>query len=740
MARKLLYILAMWMLAALAVCGQGMPGTKPLTWDGDLAARMLDGIDRVLERETAATGERGGARTLTSANVEAKRDRFRKMVGVVDARVPVVVNLQATVERPALIAEAASYRVYAVRWAVLDGVDAEGLLFEPRGVPAAQIVALPDADQTPETAPFAARLAESGCRVLAPVLIDRKDTWSGNAKIKFTNQPHREWIYRMAYEMGRHPVGYEVEKVMAAVDWFARDKPALSVGVAGYGEGGLVAFYSAALDKRIRATLVSGYFAPREALWEEPIYRNVWGLLREFGDAEIAGLVAPRALVVEASRHPEVPGPPPVRSGRRGAAPGRIVTPDTAAVRGEFARARNIRATLGGSLALIESREPGSEEALRAFLAQLGVGSPKPARRTPALQYEMTGAEARMRRQVEQLVEYTQKLVRQSEETRRAFWAKADTTSVERWRKTTPDYRRYLWEEVIGKLPDPSEAMTAMSRRIYDTPSYTGYEIVLPVWPDVFANGILLVPKDVKPGEKRPVVVCQHGLGGRPEDVIAPTNETNERIYAKFGDALARRGFIVYAPQNPYIFDRFRQTQRRAHPLKLSLYSFILGQHQRTLDWLATLPFADPERMAFYGLSYGGKTAVRVPPLLDRYCLSICSGDFNEWIVKITGVEHPFSYMYYHEYEIMEFDLGNTYNYFEMASLMAPRPFMVERGHSDPVGIDEYVAWEYAKVRRFYAQLGIAGRTEIEYFNGPHMIHGVGTYKFLHKWLRWPER
>jgi hypothetical protein len=96
--------------------------------------------------------------------------------------------------------------------------------------------------------------------------------------------------------------------------------------------------------------------------------------------------------------------------------------------------------------------------------------------------------------------------------------------------------------------------------------------------------------------------------------------------------------------------------------------------------------------------------------------------------------------MYYHEYEIMEFDLGNTFNYFETASLMAPRPFMVERGHWDGVGIDEYVAWEYAKVRRFYARSGIPDRTEIEFFNGPHQIHGVGTYKFLHKWLNWPER
>ena len=35
--------------------------------------------------------------------------------------------------------------------------------------------------------------------------------------------------------------------------------------------------------------------------------------------------------------------------------------------------------------------------------------------------------------------------------------------------------------------------------------------MMLDVYPDVFAWGVLLVPKDIKPGEKRPVVVCQHG-------------------------------------------------------------------------------------------------------------------------------------------------------------------------------------------------------------------------------------
>jgi hypothetical protein len=64
---------------------------------------------------------------------------------------------------------------------------------------------------------------------------------------------------------------------------------------------------------------------------------------------------------------------------------------------------------------------------------------------------------------------------------------------------------------------------------------------------------------------------------------------------------------------------------------------------------------------------------------------------------------------------------------------------MVERGQQDTVSIDEWVAYEYAKVRRFYTNLGIPERTEIEFFNGPHSIHGVGTYHFLHRFLNWPE-
>jgi len=179
--------------------------------------------------------------------------------------------------------------------------------------------------------------------------------------------------------------------------------------------------------------------------------------------------------------------------------------------------------------------------------------------------------------------------------------------------------------------------------------------------------------------------------------------------------------------------------QRKANPLKLSLFSFITRQHEQIINWLKTQPNVHPDRIAFYGLSYGGKTAMRVPALLDGYCLSICSADYNEWIWKNVSVKHPLSYMFTGEYEMYEFDLGNTFNHAEMSWLIFPRPFMVERGHQDGVAYDEWVAYEYARTRRVYVMMGQEANTGIEYFNGPHSIHGVGTFAFLENHLGRPR-
>jgi dienelactone hydrolase len=775
--------LVLWLLivplAAAAQTTEALPGTEPLTWDGDLSARMVAGVDKFLMGELdRSVVERQklwkrdfSSRAAYEQSVHENRQRFQKYIGAVDPRLPVkaLEYVTRTAALP-LVAETDRFRVYAVRWPVFPEVHGEGLLLQPKGALRARVVALPDADQTPEMlaglAPglpresqFARRLAEHGCQVIVPVLIDRQDTWSGNAQLKrFTNQPHREWIYRQAYEMGRHIIGYEVQKVLAAVDWFTEEESRSStrilqppmIGVVGFGEGGLIAFYSAALDTRIKAVLVSGYFGSRQRLWEEPIYRNVFGLLHEFGDAEIASLIAPRSVTVEFSEAPRIDGPPRARDGRGGAAPGRLSTPARVDVAAEIERTRGLfPKSFPLPLEFIHGPEgntvgPVSGMALTVFLEALGIPRPTATAGATTLVDKRTGFDPaeRQGRQVQELVDHTQRLLQLSERVRdEFFWRKMNPSSTDQWTAAATGFKEVFWEDVIGRFPKATMPVNARSRKVLDNPKWTAYDVVLDVWPDVFAWGLLLVPKGLEPGERRPVVVCQHGLEGLPIDTISEDSSSRAFGYYKsFAARLAERGFVTFAPHNPYRGqDKFRVLQRKANPLKKSLFSVILGQHDRILDWLSELPFVDPQRMAFYGLSYGGKTAMRVPSLLDRYRLSICSADFNEWIKKNVTVDSPYSYIFTIEYEMPEFNLGHTFNYAEMAALIAPRPFMVERGHDDGVAPDEWVAYEYAKVRRLYDKLGIGDRTAIEFFNGPHTINGAGTFEFLHRHLNWPR-
>ena len=147
----------------------------------------------------------------------------------------------------------------------------------------------------------------------------------------------------------------------------------------------------------------------------------------------------------------------------------------------------------------------------------------------------------------------------------------------------------------------------------------------------------------------------------------------------------------------------------------------------------------DAKRIGFYGLSYGGESATRIPPLLERYCLSICSGDFNDWTRKVAATDDRHSFMFTDEWEMPYFNMGSTFSYAELTYLMFPRPFMAERGHHDGVAPDPWVAYEFAKTRWLYAMFGKADRVGSEFFNGGHTIHGQGTFEFLHKHLNWPE-
>ena len=744
----------------------GPTGTMPLTTEGDIASQMVDGLDRFLLKQIAdESAARSMAFTVSTQSTEALeaslqpyRAKLAACLGIREARL--------AFDRPEIITwaglssiagESLGFTVQAIRWPVLSdpspqgqglvSLSGEGLLLTPKGKIQASVIVLPDADQSPEQLAglqpgipadqqIAALLATSGCRVVVPVLISRqREKRLGRADLT-----HREYLHRAAFELGRTLAGYEVQSALSLVDWFKKEAPEQAIGIYGHGEGGMEALFAAALDPRIDAAAVSGFFGPREGSWNEPIDRNFSGLLKTFGAVELACLCAPRGLYVITASGPEM------QLAGNGGAPAELKSPDPKAAAEELGRARAKLGKFGDRLTLgtpAEAKNPDAQRVvgpgeIATWLKQLtGADLPISAPAVTASETVVKAIqEGREKRLIQQIDRHNQLLLRESPFVRKEFLSKLDLTSVEAYSKTVEGYREIFRKEVIGEFELPVLPFNARSRKSWETDKWTGHEVMLDVFPGVFAYGVLLLPKDLKPGEKRPVVVCQHGLEGRPVDIF----QGDHPAYHDFAAKLCERGFITFSPQNPYIFtDRFRTLQRKAQPLGKTLFSMIVPQHQQIVDWLQTQPFVDPDRIAFYGLSYGGKSAMRIPALVTDYCLSICSADFNEWVLKNATTRHNFSYMWTGEYEIFEWDLGSTFNYAEMAALICPRPFMVERGHFDGVGEDDWVGYEYAKVRHLYAaQLKIGDRTEIEWFVGPHTINGQGTYSFLHRHLNWP--
>ncbi len=166
------------------------------------------------------------------------------------------------------------------------------------------VIVIADADQSaadisgltprlPVEKRIARKLAEKGYVVYAPFFTQRRafsEPWSND----------RSWLFRLAYQTGHHLIGSEVQQVLAAREYLA-SLPGIDtakIAVAGSGQGGMLALYSAAIEPRFAAASIGSYFNERSHLPDEPEDRIIWNILR-YGDAGLASLAAPCRLLLE---------------------------------------------------------------------------------------------------------------------------------------------------------------------------------------------------------------------------------------------------------------------------------------------------------------------------------------------------------------------------------------------------------------------------------------------------------
>ncbi len=157
---------------------------------------------------------------------------------------------------------------------------------------------------------FGVELAKRGFVVVAPEIFGFGDRRLRDeyARDKYSSCDR---LSKVLLHLGRTMAGHRVHEAMRAVDYLCsrEDVDAERIGCMGISGGGLVASFAAALDERIKSTVVSGYVNTFKAsiLDLDHCIDNYVPALGEFAEMpDIVSLIAPRALLMEAGTEDEI--------------------------------------------------------------------------------------------------------------------------------------------------------------------------------------------------------------------------------------------------------------------------------------------------------------------------------------------------------------------------------------------------------------------------------------------------
>ncbi|ULL18299.1 dienelactone hydrolase [Paenibacillus sp. H1-7] len=158
---------------------------------------------------------------------------------------------------------------------------------------------------------FGIALVRRGFAVVIPELIGFGDRKLENEAVvnRDSNSCFPISVYLMM--LGKTTAGIRIQETMAAIGYAAEreELDASRIGIFGLSGGGLVAAFTAALDERIRAAVVSCY---TNTFLDSILYRRhcidnyIPGILRYAEMPDLVGLIAPRPLFIEAGQHDEL--------------------------------------------------------------------------------------------------------------------------------------------------------------------------------------------------------------------------------------------------------------------------------------------------------------------------------------------------------------------------------------------------------------------------------------------------
>lgn len=302
--------------------------------------------------------------------------------------------------------------------------------------------------------------------------------------------------------------------------------------------------------------------------------------------------------------------------------------------------------------------------------------------------------------------------------------------------------------DLMGETPDPAPLSPEVVETV-DMGSYVREKVIFDADAHSSVPGYILIPKSLTgPG---PAILCLHGHGPGKDPIVGITtpregytqeameecirqhNYDYARQFAEQGYVTFTFDFRCFGERAHTSFDLHGRDRCNVHFIRGSLLGInLLALHiadcARAVDYLLTRPEVDHGRIGCLGLSFGGTMTLWASALDKRIkaaCISCYLCEFETFAVRqgnFCGSQFIPALRRY-------FDLS------DLASLIAPRPLLIESGIRDDGFPIESAKRAYAELARAYEAYGKPERLAHDVFDGGHRFSGARASNWFCMWL-----
>jgi dienelactone hydrolase len=318
-------------------------------------------------------------------------------------------------------------------------------------------------------------------------------------------------------------------------------------------------------------------------------------------------------------------------------------------------------------------------------------------------------------------------------------WSQADKTgeSVQAWRVRA----RAKAQTLILPYQDNTDFDPYILDE-QDRGSYTAKKVVFNISQESRILGLMLVPKSKGP---HPAVLMLHDHGARfdigKEKMIRTWGDRDKELSSaqwsekhfsgKFpGDELAKRGFVVLSIDAlgwgdrsviGYSGDSQQALASNFFNLGVSFAGLIAAEDKRSLEFLSQQSFVDNKRVGVLGFSMGAFRAWQLSAVSDDVAATVAIN----WMATVKDLMVPennqtkgsSAFTMLHPYLLQYFD------YPDVASLSAPKPFLLFAGEQDKLFPVDSVKVASHKMSKVWQAHNALERYEFKLWAGGHSFN-----------------